>query len=273
MKLTLLGTGNATVTACYNTCFLLEKDEVIDPNNKYLLVDGGGGNQILSRLKQAGVDWKNVRDIFVTHKHIDHVMGIIWLIRMICQNMRQGSYKGEARIYAHDELIEIIQNIANTLIQKKDMAYLGKQLKLIPVHDGETHTIIGCPVTFFDIQSTKAKQFGFSMMDPQSQKKITCCGDEPYNPCEEAYAKDSDWLLHEAFCLYSEAERFKPYEKHHSTVKDACELAEQLSVKNLVLYHTEDKNYDNRKALYMAEGKNYYHGNLYVPDDMESLLV
>ena len=50
MKLTILGTGNAAVTECYNTCFVLsEKDD-------YFLVDGGGGNGILHQLKHAGID-------------------------------------------------------------------------------------------------------------------------------------------------------------------------------------------------------------------------
>ena len=44
-KLIVLGTGNATVTKCYNTCFALKKE------NEYLLVDAGGGNQILSILE------------------------------------------------------------------------------------------------------------------------------------------------------------------------------------------------------------------------------
>ena len=35
--------------------------------------------------------------------------------------------------------------------------------------------------------------------------------------------------------LYSQRDVFDPYEKHHSTVKDACELAEKLNVKNLLL--------------------------------------
>ena len=41
MNLTILGTGNATVTHCYNTCFVLHE------GGQYLLVDGGGGNGIL----------------------------------------------------------------------------------------------------------------------------------------------------------------------------------------------------------------------------------
>ena len=81
----------------------------------------------------------------------------------------------------------------------------------------------------------------------------------------------SDWLLHEAFCLYGDRERFNPYEKHHSTVKDACQLAEELHIPNLVLWHTEDKSLDTRKETYMAEGTQYYHGNLFIPYDGEIL--
>lgn len=37
MKLTMLGTGNALVTECYNTCFVMED------KGQYFMVDGGGG--------------------------------------------------------------------------------------------------------------------------------------------------------------------------------------------------------------------------------------
>ena len=121
MKITMLGTGNALVTECYNTCF------VIEDNGQYFMVDGGGGSTILHQLKHAGYDWMDMRHIF------------------------------------------------------------------------------------------------------------------------------------------------DPYEKHHSTVKDACELAEKLNIRNLLLYHTEDKNLDARKKLYLEEGSCYYHGNLFIPDDLESV--
>ena len=130
--------------------------------------------------------------------------------------------------------------------------------------------IIGHGITFFDIRSAKAKQYGFCM-DLGNGRKLSCCGDEPYNECEEQYVRDSDWLLHEAFCLYSDRNTFDPYEKHHSTVKDACELAEQLNVRNLLLYHTEDKMISERKKRYTEEGSQYYSGNLFIPDDLESL--
>ena len=55
-------------------------------------------------------------------------------------------------------------------------------------------------------------------------------------------------------------------------MKDACELAESLGIPNLVLWHTEDSNVAGRERLYKSEGKRYYSGNIYVPDD-ESLIA
>ena len=40
VKLTMPGTGNALVTECYNTCFVLED------NGQYFMVDGGMAAQI-----------------------------------------------------------------------------------------------------------------------------------------------------------------------------------------------------------------------------------
>lgn len=262
MKLTILGTGNATVTECYNTCFALSDDQ------ETFLVDAGGGNQILKILKDVGISLDDIHNIFITHEHIDHLLGLIWLIRMIGQKMNQGKYEGELNIYCHEALIATIKTITDLTIQKKVTKLIGERIHLVPVKDGETRLILGYEMTFFDIGSTKAKQFGFTMRTPEG-KKLTCCGDEPYNECEYEYVEGSDWLLHEAFCLYGEADKFKPYEKHHSTVKEACQLAQGLKIPNLILYHTEETHLKERKKLYTEEGKAYYSGNLFVPDDRE----
>ncbi|MCI8485174.1 MAG: MBL fold metallo-hydrolase [Lachnospiraceae bacterium] len=264
MKITMLGTGHALVTECYNTCFVLSEQE------KHLLVDGGGGNTILWQLKRAGIHWAEIREIFVTHKHVDHLMGIIWMVRMICHSMNHDAYEGEARIYAHEEVIELIRYISSQLLQEKEIRFLDDRLHLITVTDKETRNLMGKPVTFFDIQSSKAKQYGFTM-EIEKGEKLTCCGDEPYKECEKNYVENSKWLLHEAFCLHEQADRFRPYEKAHSTVKDACQVAERLKVENLLLYHTEDDNIKRRKELYHAEGEQYFHGNLYIPEDLEVL--
>lgn len=266
MKLIMLGTGNALVTKCYNTCFVFENQ------NQYFLVDGGGGNTLLSQLEKAHINWQDIKDIFVTHKHIDHLMGIIWMIRMIGQHMSQGKYQDEVRIYAHKELIDIIMQMVHLVLEAKHTQFINKRIHLIEIQDHDSHMIINHQVTFFDIHSTKTKQFGFQMQLDHN-KKLSCCGDEPCHQINETYIQNSDWLLHEAFCLHSEADIFHPYEKHHSTVKDSCQLAQSLNIQNLLLYHTEDKNIKRRHSLYMQEAKQYFQGNIWIPDDLDIINI
>lgn len=266
MKLTILGTGNAQATACYNTCFTLTCREGI------LLVDGGGGNGLFTRLQSARIDWKDIHHIFVTHQHIDHLLGIIWMVRRICQAIHQGKYEGDAFLYAHDEVIAILRTLVPMLLGEKNARPLDDRFHLVTVQDGETRTILGTPFTFFDIRSTKVKQYGFAA-ETENGGRLVCCGDEPYHPSCKEYAQNCTWMLHEAFCLSSEADTFRPYEKHHSTVKDACETAQKLNVQNLILYHTEDSHIPGRKALYLNEGARHYTGNLFVPDDLEEFTL
>lgn len=263
-ELIVLGTGNAMVTRCYNTCFSIYNGE------EYFLVDAGGGNEILRIMDKAKIGFNKIHNIFVTHGHTDHVLGIIWVIRKIGTLVLNGKYEGDLSIFCHEELIHTIKTISELTLQKKVTKLFGDRIHMKAVSDGETREIMNYDVTFFDIHSTKAKQYGFTTKLCNG-KKLTCLGDEPYNPICEQYVKESDWLLCEAFCLYGERDKFRPYEKHHSTVKEACELGTELKIRNLVLWHTEDRNIERRKELYTKEGKEYYKGNLYVPDDLEKI--
>ncbi len=261
-QLYVFGTGNAAVTRCYNTCFAIRRGE------EFFMTDAGGGNGILKILQDMDVDMANIHHIFVTHEHTDHILGIVWMVRFIATRIKNGSYEGDLNIYCHKNLTTTIETLCKLTLQEKLTSLFGKRIHLHGVEDGETKTILGREMTFFDIHSTKAMQYGFTTT-LENGKRLTCCGDEPFNPACTPYVKGSHWMLHEAFCLYSERERFKPYEKHHSTAKDACILAEEMGVENLVLWHTEDTGLEHRKERYTAEGQPYFHGNILVPDDRE----
>lgn len=261
-QLYVLGTGNASVTRCYNTCFALRKAE------DYLLVDAGGGNGILRILEDMNVSLSKIRHMILTHEHTDHVLGAIWIIRMVATWINQGKFLPPFTIYCHTELCETLRTFGRLTLAGKHLKCLDDTIILEPVEDGDVRQIMGYEVTFFDIHSDKAKQLGFTTR-LQNGKKLTCCGDEPYNSICSPYVEGSDWLLHEAFCLYEERERFKPYEKFHSTVKEACETAQELRVPDLVLWHTEDRDLLHRKERYTKEGRAYYSGNIWVPNDGE----
>ncbi|WP_196593064.1 MBL fold metallo-hydrolase [Pectinatus sottacetonis] len=263
----MLGTGNAMVTKYYNTCFAVRLNE-----KEFFLVDAGGGNTILKQLETVGLKYNMLHHMFVTHGHTDHILGVIWIIRKIASLAEQDKYAGILNIYGSVEVINIIRTIAELTLKDKDLAQIGKSIMLMPVKDREVKMIFAAEVTFFNIFSTKKAQFGFRLIFPDGYK-LSCLGDEPYNTKCCDIVNNSDLLLLEAYCLYSDRDKFNPYGKHHSTVKEACETAQKLNAVHVLLYHTEDKTYPQRKERYTAEAKQYFSGIVYVPDDLERIIL
>ena len=262
-RVTMLGTGNAMCVNCYNTCFYLKT-----PRGG-MLVDGGGGNGILQQLIKAKIPFESIRHMFVTHSHTDHIMGAIWMMRKISPLIFKGKHKGPFTIYCNDEVKEALYTMGKLMIPEKIFNSIGQTIFLQEVHDSEQVEIDDMQVTFFDIGSVRFKQYGFSAQLPDGQR-LVCLGDEPYSVQSEPYARGCDWLMCEAFCLYKDRFAFNPYEKNHSTALDAGMLAQDLGVKNLVLYHTEDTHLDTRAATYGAEAAQYFKGNILIPDDLQS---
>ena len=272
MKIQMLGTGNAMVTNCYNTCFMMEHQ------GEYLLVDAGGGNQILKKFKEMQIPFDRFHHMIVTHAHTDHILGVIWVIRQMATLMKKGTYEGVFTIHCHQGITDLLPGLCKTLLAKGQAKYIEDRILFDTVGDGDTRELLGQKVTFFDIHSTKLLQYGFRMGPVENLSDgrtpvLVCLGDEPYNAQNRSLVVGADYLMCEAFCLYEHRERYKPYEKHHSTALDAGKLAEELGIKNLILYHTEDDHRDIRKEAYTREAKENFGGNVFVPDDMEVLIL
>ena len=266
-KISMLGTGSAMVTKCFNTCFTVSNDE------EYLLVDSGGGNTILSNLEKLNINLTNIHNMFISHNHSDHILGSVWIIRAICHNiLTKGTYEGNFNIYCHERSIKAIRDISSYVLQGKFLKLFDNRIIFHSIKDGDEATILGRKTIFFDIHSTKELQHGFTT-ELCNGKKLTFLGDEPYRDGIKDYCIDVDYLMHEAFCSYADRDIFKPYEKHHATSKDACINAEKLNVKNIILYHAEDKNLSTRKDRYTSEGREVFSGNIYVPDDLDEILL
>ena len=265
-QITMLGTGSATVSQIYNTCFLLKTPSTL------MLVDAGGGNGILAQLKKVNVQISDIHHLFVTHAHTDHVLGVIWVIRMVAQCK---GYEGLLHVYGNDKVMKVIKTIIGMILAKKQLAKVAERVVLHQLEDGDCFEVGDMKLECFDIQSTKEKQFGFRAELPSSSDEsgkplvLACLGDEPYNEQNRRYIVGADWMMCEAFCLYADRDTFKPYEKCHSTALDAGKLAEELGVKNLILYHTEEKTLANRKENYTREAAKNFKGRIFVPDDLE----
>ena len=98
------------------------------------------------------------------------------MVRMIATAMRKGTYQGELQIYCHQGLTDTISTICRLTMQGKFFKMIGSRIFLVPVEDGETVHILDYDVTFFDILSTKARQFGFTTV-LKNGCRFTCAGD------------------------------------------------------------------------------------------------
>ena len=234
-KIIMLGTGNGGTLDLYNTCFSIQNE------NGNFLVDTGGSIEIIKRLNQVNIDYKSIRHIFISHSHTDHILGLFWLFKKISRNVMHGDITEKIKIYS--------------IVDFKVL------------NDGDKYNINGTEYTFFDIQARGTKQFGFECNI--NKKRLVFLGDETLNANLYTKVKNADYVMHEAFCLDSEENIFHAYEKNHSTVKSACKVMNDLGVKNLILYHTEESHIKDRKELYTKEGTENFKGNIYVPDDLE----
>ena len=263
MKVTFLGTGCAMVIKRYNTCFLLEEGD------HKLLVDAGGGNEILVRLDKLGVKIQDIGAMYVTHSHTDHILGTPWVIRAVATAMAEEGYTGTFTVAGDSQTLRDVRTICEMILGKKLTKYFDSQILFRDVSDGEDLTLAGFRLTAFDIGSKKMRQFGFRLALPDGEM-LCFAGDEPVKPSTEKYAKQAKWLFSEAYCLYADREIYKPYERSHVTSLDAARLAQEMQVSNMVIYHTEDYGPD-RKARMTQEARTVFDGNIYVPEDMETI--
>ena len=193
-------------------------------------------------------------------------------MRKIATLIKSGDYEGDFIVCGHAEAIAAARTICELTVQSKFTKLFDDRIIFESVSDGDRISLMGEEIEVFDIHSTKLKQFGFKT-NISGGKTLVCLGDEPCDKWCEAIAQNADWLLCEAFCLFGDRDRFKPYEKHHSTALDAAQLAERLDIKNLVLWHTEDKTITQRKQRYANEVETAFSGKVFVPDDLECIIL
>lgn len=193
---------------------------------------------------------------------------MIWIYRFVDLGMRRGNYEGILNIYCHDEVAKILRNQIDILLRKSQQQFLDKRIFINIVKDREKIKVLNYDLEILDIKAKSDKQYGFKTK-LNNGKSLVFSGDEPLYEHLYDDVKNVDWLLHEALCLETEAEKYKPRQKNHDTVKMASIKAENLGVKNLVLWHSQENLGKERQEKYTQEAKQYFKGNIYVPNDLD----
>lgn len=263
-KLIVLGTGWAMAKKTANTSFIIENNK-----KQKLLVDTMGGNIILSQLEKANIDLSEIHDIFISHKHTDHVLGILWIIRELeFFYIRREKYEGNLTIYCHKELEKTIRGLCELTLKQRFIDLLDKRILFRTIEDKEELEIIGYKVKVLDIHSKGDLQYGFKIT-LENGKTMAFMGDEPLHDAVYDEIRNCDYLCHESDCLDAEADIYTPYKFNHGTAKTAALVAKELNIKSLILWHTKDYDLEARAQKHREEAKMFFDGNIIVPEDLD----
>lgn len=262
-KITMLGTGNGGTINLYNTCFAIQNEQGV------FLIDTGGSIEIIKRLKLSNIKLEEIKNIFISHSHTDHILGLIWMFKKMSRMAMHGEIKEKINIYCNNVVYEAIKGVSSYILPPVLTQAIYSITNFVILNDCDKYTINGVDYEFFDILAKGTKQYGFECM--LDDNRFIFLGDETLNPLLKDRIYGADYVTHEAFCLDKEESIFHAYEKNHSTALSAAKNMNELDVKNLILYHTEESHGKDRKRLYLQEAQSVFNGNVIVPDDLEEI--
>ena len=106
------------------------------------LFDGGNAislDGLFKGMQKLNLDYKNIRRVFLTHEHVDHVLGVYKLLEILKENPPE--------IYAYGEAARVLEK--------------GEEKKILPVMFGLTAKRFGIeikPLQVIDLQNFKEIQ-------------------------------------------------------------------------------------------------------------------
>lgn len=215
-KIIFLGTGNAMATDRYNTCFIIQLKNM--NKNMNILIDCGGGHEILRQFKENNVTIKQIDAIFITHSHADHIFGIPFLFRNMIEEQKK------IKVICTKEVKGVVEQLINLDIPN----YFEKNIQLLDfllVNENQYY----CGFNFFPVNR---KQHGFIL--ETEGKRIAFTGDTPCNKNTIQKIKDCDILIHEAFCSHKDNIQIRG---NHSTIQNAINVFKKVEAKELFIVH------------------------------------
>ena len=275
----ILGCGSALPTTRHNA-----SSQVIRIGNKQFMIDCGEGTQL--QLRRNHIHFSFINHIFISHLHGDHSFGLIGLISTFgllgrtaplhiyadamlekvmkpqldfyCKDIKYPLFFHSIDASKHSVIYEDNTITVETLPLNHRMPCCGFLFREKP----KRRHLIGDVANFYNIPIYQRQSIkdGADYTTPDGtvipNSKLTreadpsrsyaYCSDT--RPCPQicGYLKNVDLLYHEATFAESEKERAKV--THHSTAKEAAEIALTAGVKRLLLGHYSSR-YDDEKQL------------------------
>ena len=268
MELVFLGTSSAIPTSHRNHSAMALK-----AFGEIMLFDCGEGTQL--QMSKAKISPMKISNIFITHFHGDHILGLPGII----QSMAFRGRKNPLHIFGPKGLVEMINIIRNfgyfSLTFEIYMHEISEGIILEKENYGVScskmnHTVLNFAYNIYEkrrpkfirekaldlgikpgpdfgkLQQGIAVKVGDSIIQPEQVlgeerkgRKIVYSGDTSPSRQMVEFAKDADVLIHESTFegIYGD----KAYEMGHSTSVQAAEIAKEANVKKLILTHVSTR--------------------------------
>lgn len=236
MRVCLLGTGGAANEARHQAGVLVEWGE--GARGGRILLDTGVGLDIVRLLISAKCDPAEVRDIFVSHQHMDHVGGLepllLWSIIRTLGNERYPP-SDETRVYADRHVLADIEKLFGAIATAVPRLFSGK-LRWVEAADGEPSELRGgARLTTFLVDHEPRGGGAMGCLVERDGARLVYSGDtRPTKGLVEA-SRGVDVLIHEVGGL--DAHAAEVHRLGHSTAGDAARVAAVAGVGRLILTH------------------------------------
>ncbi len=267
-KVTILGCGSATPTVRH-----FPSAQAVTYGNRIMLIDCGEGTQL--QLRRFGLSFSKITDIFISHLHGDHFLGLPGLL----STMSLHQVSGHVTVHTFAECASIMQQLLQLVCRERtyelefniiDPGAPGVLLddKYLTVRAFSLSHRVPCVGFRFDekpklrhIDGESAKFYGvphYAMqslregadwinadgqtipnsrltIDPTPSHSYAYCSDTAFNPHVAKSVKGVDVLYHEA--TYGDDAGSKAEERGHSTARQAAQIAALAGAGRLVIGH------------------------------------
>ena len=285
MQVTFLGTSAAVPTVDRNVSALMLQRE-----GDLLLFDCGEGTQRQMMRYASGF---GVEDVFITHFHADHTLGIPGLLRTMGLQSRTaplrlyGPRGAQRHIGALTALgmerpkfaVEIFELRAGDVMPRGDydlvvgeaqhkgdcLAYAIAERERLGRFDPARAVALGIPEGPLWGRIHKGEPVTLAdgrvvspeelVGPPRPGRRVVYTGDTAPSPAMTELARGADLLIHEA--TFGEDERQRARETGHSTAREAAIVANEAGVKRLVLTHISAR-YTREAPELMAEAREIF---------------
>lgn len=264
MRVRLLGTGGAANEARHQAAVLVEWGAGAQGGR--ILLDTGSGLDIVRLLIAVGCEPAEVRDLFVSHQHTDHVGGLepflLWsIIRTLSKQGRPMA--DETRVYADRRVLADIKQLFGATVTAVPRLF-GSTLRWVEAADGESVTLRGgARLIMFPVDHEPPGGGALGCVVEQGGARLVYSGDtRPTDRLIEA-ARGADLLIHESGGL--DANAAEVHRQGHSTGGDAGRAAAAARVGRLILTHVPA---DHLAASMLAEARAAFGGPVELVTDL-----